>query len=172
MGTLNLGTNGKVNGNAEFEGQVTKPAHPYMLLRPNTNITIDHNSHTKISTIFGTTELNQGGIALDTSTGRITFPVEGIYKVRSKVNAEAEAFWGNDGQFYMKLNGSTWPHSQVTYQSMQSIGSARYYSPSYFDHCVNITNTSDYVELFFYQNSGVSENLHIAFGFLEVYLIG
>ena len=125
MGTLNLGSNGKINGHAEFEGRVTKPAHPYMFLRPNSGVTVNHNSHTKISTMFGTTEINQGGIALDTSNGRITFPVVGIYKIRSKVNAASEAHWGNDNQFYMKLNGTTYPHSQVMYGATQKAGGER-----------------------------------------------
>ena len=172
MGTLNLGSNGKVDGNAEFEGRVTKPAHPYMFLRPNAGPDVNHNSHTKISTMFGTTELNQGGIALDTSTGRITFPVVGIYKIRSKVNAATEAHWGNDNQFYMKLNGTTYPHSQVMYGATPKLGGERWYTPAYLDFCANITNTSDYIELFFYQDSGNNETLHNAFGFLEVYLIG
>ena len=172
MGTLNLGPNGKVDGNAEFEGRVTKPAHPYMFLRPNAGPDVNNNSHTKISTMFGTTELNQGGIALDTSTGRITFPVVGLYKIRSKVNAATEAHWGNNNQFYMKLNGTTYPHSQVMYGATPKLGGERWYTPAYLDFCANITNTSDYIELFFYQDSGNNETLHNAFGFLEVYLIG
>ena len=172
MGTLNLGSNGKINGHAEFEGRVTKPAHPYMLLRPNSGVTVNNNSHTKISTMFGTTELNQGGIALDTSNGRITFPVVGIYKIRSKVNAATEAHWGNDNQFYLKVNGTTYPHSQAMYGATQKAGGERWYAPCYLDLCANITNTNDYVEIFFYQNSGNNEGLHSAFGFLEVYLIG
>ena len=173
MGTLNLGTSGRVTGgDAEFTGKVTKPAHPYMFLRPNSGVTVNHNSHTKISTMFGTTELNQGGIALDTSTGRITFPVVGIYKIRSKVNAATEAHWGNDNQFYLKVNGTTYPHSQAMYGATQKAGGERWYAPCYLDFCANITNTNDYIELFFYQNSGNNESLHDAFGFLEVYLIG
>ena len=38
--------------------------------------------------------------------------------------------------------------------------------------CVDITNTSDYVEIWMYQDSGSNVNLHNAFGYLEVYLIG
>ena len=172
MGQLNLGSGRITGGDAEFTGKVTKPAHPYMLLRPNSGVTVNHNSHTKISTMFGTTELNQGGIALDTSNGRITFPVVGIYKIRCKVNAASEAHWGNDNQFYMKLNGTTYPHSQVMYGATQKAGGERWYAPCYLDFCANITNTNDYIELFFYQNSGNNESLHDAFGFLEVYLIG
>ena len=44
MGTLNLGSSGRVTGgDAEFTGIVTKPAHPYLLCQSNTNIDVNNN---------------------------------------------------------------------------------------------------------------------------------
>ena len=71
MGTLNLGPNGKVDGNAEFEGRVTKPAHPYLLCQSNANLDVNNNTNTLL-THFGNTRISQGGIAFNTSNGRIT----------------------------------------------------------------------------------------------------
>tara|TARA_Y100001972_G_C7471878_1_gene240229 strand:- start:42 stop:560 length:519 start_codon:yes stop_codon:yes gene_type:complete len=172
MGTLNLGSNGKVDGNAEFEGRVTKPAHPYMILQPNASVTVNNNTQTLISTMFGTTHVNQGGIALDTSNGRITFPVVGLYRINVKVNSSSEAYWGNDSNLRPKLNGSDYLSQQLFYGGTQNKGSNAWYNPFYLNVCVNITSASDYIELYMYQNSGSNVGLNNQFGYLEVYLIG
>ena len=166
MGTLNLGSNGTING------VVTKPAHPYMLRQPNSNVTVNHNSVTKISTIFGTSHVLQGGMAFDASTGRITFPRAGLYRLNTKINTAYEGFWGNDSQLKPYLNGSVYIHSQLFYGSAQNKGSNAWYNPLYMNICIDITNTSDYVEIWLYQNSGSNVDIHDAFGYLEVYLIG
>ena len=172
MGTLNLGSNGKINGHAEFEGRVTKPAHPYMFLRPNAGPDVNHNSHTKISTMFGTSHVLQGGMAFDASTGRITFPRVGLYRLNVKVNTASEGYWGNDSQLQPYLNGSVYIHNQLFYQGALNKGSAAWYYPYFLNICVDITNTSDYVEIWMYQDSGSNVTLHNVFGYLEVYLIG
>ena len=89
MGTLNLGSNGTING------VVTKPEHPYMVRQPNSNPTVNNNTFTKISTMFGTSHVLQGGMAFDASTGRITFPRVGLYRLNVKVNTETEGYYGN-----------------------------------------------------------------------------
>ena len=49
MGTLNLGSSGKVTGgDAEFSGTVTKPAHPYLLCQSNTSQVVNNNTNTII----------------------------------------------------------------------------------------------------------------------------
>ena len=144
MGTLNLGSNGTING------VVTKPEHPYMVRQPNSNPTVNNNTFTKISTMFGTSHVLQGGMAFDASTGRITFPRVGLYRLNVKVNT----------------------HNQLFYQGVLNKGSAAWYYPYFLNICVDITNTSDYVEIWMYQDSGSNVNLHNAFGYLEVYLIG
>ena len=92
MGTLNLGPNGKVDGNAEFEGRVTKPAHPYLLCQSNANLDVNNNTNTLL-THFGNTRISQGGIAFNTSNGRITIPVAGLYRVRSRICDSNEGRW-------------------------------------------------------------------------------
>ena len=166
MGTINLGNNGTING------VVTKPEHPYMVRQPNSGITVNHNSQTKISTIFGTSHVSQGGLAFDTSTGRITFPRVGLYRLNAKVNTATEGFYGNDSRYAPRLNGNDYIHQQLFYGGTQNKGSNAWYNPYYLNICVDITNTSDYVEIWMYQNSGSNVTLHNAFGYLEIYLIG
>ena len=166
MGTINLGNNGTING------VVTKPEHPYMVRQPNSGITVNHNSITKVSTIFGTSHVLQGGMAFDASTGRITFPRVGLYRINSKVNTATEGFYGNDSSYRPRLNGNDYIHQQLFYGGTQNKGSNAWYNPYYLNICVDITNTSDYVELWMYQNSGSNVALHSDFGYLEVYLIG
>ena len=166
MGTLNLGSNGTING------VVTKPEHPYMVRQPNSSVTVNNNSQTKISTMFGTSHVLQGGMAFDASTGRITFPRVGLYRLNAKVNTATEGYYGNDSNLRPKLNGNDYIHQQLFYGGAQNKGSNAWYNPYYLNICVDITNTSDYVEIWMYQNSGSNVALHNAFGYLEVYLIG
>ena len=170
MGTLNLGSNGKVDGNAEFEGRVTKPAHPYLLCQSNANLDVNNNTNTLL-THFGNTRISQGGIAFNTSNGRITIPVAGLYRVRSRICDSNEGRWGNNHSFTIQLNGVQYIHSQVFYMPVGNWGNV-WYCPSYVDMVVNCTNDSDYMQLYFYQDSGSNHSLHDAFCSLEVYLIG
>ena len=170
MGTLNLGPNGKVDGNAEFEGRVTKPAHPYLLCQSNANLDVNNNTNTLL-THFGNTRISQGGIAFNTSNGRITIPVAGLYRVRSRICDSNEGRWGNNHSFTIQLNGVQYIHSQVFYMPVGNWGNV-WYCPSYVDMVVNCTNDSDYMQLYFYQDSGSNHSLHDAFCTLEVYLIG
>ena len=170
MGTLNLGPNGKVDGNAEFEGRVTKPAHPYLLCQSNANLDVNNNTNTLL-THFGNTRISQGGIAFNTSNGRITIPVAGLYRVRSRICDSNEGRWGNNHSFTIQLNGVQYIHSQVFYMPVGNWGNV-WYCPSYVDMVVNCTNDSDYMQLYFYQDSGSNHSLHDAFCSLEVYLIG
>ena len=166
MGTLNLGSNGTING------VVTKPDHPYMVRQPNSNPTVNNNTFTKISTMFGTSHVLQGGMAFDASTGRITFPRVGLYRLNVKVNTETEGYYGNNSKLSPYLNGSVYIHNQLFYQGALNKGSAAWYYPYFLNICVDITNTSDYVEIWMYQDSGSNVTLHSNFGYLEVYLIG
>ena len=166
MGTLNLGSNGTING------VVAKPEHPYMVRQPNSNPTVNNNTFTKISTMFGTSHVLQGGMAFDASTGRITFPRVGLYRLNVKVNTETEGYYGNNSKLSPYLNGSVYIHNQLFYQGALNKGSAAWYYPYFLNICVDITNTSDYVEIWMYQDSGSNVTLHNVFGYLEVYLIG
>ena len=47
-----------------------------------------------------------------------------------------------------------------------------YVLTNYVDMVVNCTNDSDYMQLYFYQDSGSNTGLHSEFCSLEVYLIG
>ena len=170
MGTLNLGSNGKIDGNAEFEGVVTKPAHPYLLCQSNANIDVNNNTNTLL-THFGNTRISQGGMAFNTSNGRITIPRAGLYRVRSRICDSNEGRWGNNHVFAIWLNGAQYIHSQLFYMPVGNWGNV-WYSPSYVDMIVNCTNDSDYMQLYFYQDSGSNHSLHDAFCTLEVYLIG
>ena len=171
MGQLNLGSNGKVTGgDAEFTGIVTKPAHPYLLCQSNTNIDVNNGVNTLL-THFGNTRISQGGMAFNTSNGHITIPRAGLYRVRSRVCDSNEGRWGNDHSFTIQLNGAQYIHSQVFYMPVGNWGNV-WYAPSYVDMVVNCTNDSDYMQLYFYQNSGSNHSLHDAFCSLEVYLIG
>ena len=170
MGTLNLGSNGKIDGNAEFEGVVTKPAHPYLLCQSNANIDVNNNTNTLL-THFGNTRISQGGMAFNTSNGRITIPRAGLYRVRSRICDSNEGRWGNNHVFAIWLNGAQYIHSQLFYMPVGNWGNV-WYSPSYVDMIVNCTNDSDYMQLYFYQDSGSNHSLHDAFCSLEVYLIG
>ena len=130
MGTLNLGNSGKVTGgDAEFTGIVTKPAHPYLLCQSNTNIDVNNNVNTLL-THFGNTRISQGGMAFNTSNGRITIPRAGLYRVRSRVCDSNEGRWGNDHVFATWLNGAQYIHSQLFYMPMGNWGNV-WYAPSY-----------------------------------------
>ena len=171
MGTLNLGSSGQVTGgDAEFTGIVTKPAHPYLLCQSNTSVTVNNNTNTLL-THFGNTRISQGGMAFNTSNGRITIPRAGLYRVRSRICDDNEARWGNNHVFSIWLNGAQYIHSQLFYMPVGNWGTV-WYAPSYVDMVVNCTNDSDYMQLYFYQDSGSNTGLHDAFCSLEVYLIG
>ena len=80
MGTLNLGSNGTING------VVKKPGHPYLLCQSNTNQDVNNNTNTIITSLFGNTRISQGGLAYNTSNGHITIPTAGLYRVRAKIS--------------------------------------------------------------------------------------
>ena len=122
-------------------------------------------------THFGNTRVSQGGLAFNTSNGRITIPTAGLYRVRSRICDDNEARWGNNHRFSIYLNGSVYIHSQLFYMPVGNHGNV-WYSPSYVDMVVNCTNDSDYMQLYFYQDSGSNTGLHSEFCSLEVYLIG
>ena len=164
MGTLNLGSNGTING------VVKKPGHPYLLCQSNTGVTVNNNTNTLL-THFGNTRISQGGMAFNTSNGRITIPRAGLYRVRSRICDDNEARWGNNHVFAIWLNGAQYIHSQLFYMPVGNHGNV-WYSPSYVDMVVNCTNDSDYMQLYFYQDSGSNQTLHSEFCVLEVYLIG
>ena len=164
MGTLNLGNNGTING------VVTKPGHPYLLCQSNANIDVNNNTNTLL-THFGNTRISQGGIAFNTSNGHITIPRAGLYRVRSRVCDSNEGRWGNNHSFTIQLNGAQYIHSQLFYMPVGNWGNV-WYCPSYVDMVVNCTNDSDYMQLYFYQDSGSNQTLHSEFCVLEVYLIG
>ena len=164
MGTLNLGNNGTING------VVTKPGHPYLLCQSNANIDVNNNTNTLL-TLFGNTRISQGGIAFNTSNGHITIPRAGLYRVRSRVCDSNEGRWGNNHSFTIQLNGAQYIHSQLFYMPVGNWGNV-WYAPSYVDMVVNCTNDSDYMQLYFYQDSGSNHSLHDALCTLEVYLIG
>ena len=171
MGTLHLGSSGKVTGgDAEFTGIVTKPAHPYLLCQSNTSIDVNNNVNTLLPH-YGNTRISQGGMAFNTSNGRITIPRAGLYRVRSRVCDSNEGRWGNDHVFATWLNGAQYIHSQLFYMPLCNWGNV-WYAPSYVDMVVNCTNDSDYMQLYFYQDSGSNTGLHSEFCSLEVYLIG
>jgi len=164
MGTLNLGNNGIING------VVKKPGHPYLLCQSNTSIDVNNQNNTLL-THFGNTRVSQGGLAFNTSNGRITIPTAGLYRVRSRICDENEGRFGNNHRFSVYLNGAVYIHSQLFYMPVGNHGNV-WYSPSYVDMVVNCTNDSDYMQLYFYQDSGSNTGLHNAFCSLEVYLIG
>ena len=164
MGTLNLGSDGTING------VVKKPGHPYLLCQSNTSITVNNNTNTLL-THFGNTRISQGGMAFNTSNGRITIPRAGLYRVRSRICDDNEARWGNNHVFAIWLNGAQYIHSQLFYMPVGNWGTV-WYAPSYVDMVVNCTNDSDYMQLYFYQDSGSNTGLHSEFCSLEVYLIG
>ena len=164
MGTLNLGSNGTING------VVKKPGHPYLLCQSNTGVTVNNNTNTLL-THFGNTRISQGGMAFNTSNGRITIPRAGLYRVRSRICDDNEARWGNNHVFAIWLNGAQYIHSQLFYMPVGNWGNV-WYAPSYVDMVVNCTNDSDYMQLYFYQDSGSNTGLHSEFCSLEVYLIG
>ena len=164
MGTLNLGSDGTING------VVKKPGHPYLLCQSNTSITVNNNTNTLL-THFGNTRISQGGMAFNTSNGRITIPRAGLYRVRSRICDDNEARWGNNHVFAIWLNGAQYIHSQLFYMPVGNWGNV-WYAPSYVDMVVNCTNDSDYMQLNFYQDSGSNQSLHSEFCVLEVYLIG
>ena len=164
MGTLNLGNNGIING------VVKKPGHPYLLCQSNTSIDVNNQNNTLL-THFGNTRVSQGGLAFNTSNGRITIPTAGLYRVRSRICDSNEGRWGNNHHFDVFLNGSVYQHTQLFFMPVGNFGNV-WYCPSYIDIVVNCTNDSDYMQLNFYQDSGSNQTLHSEFCVLEVYLIG
>ena len=174
MGTLNLGSSGAINStDLNISGRVAKPLHPYILYRPNATKTIAHNSNTKVDH-FGTQEVAQGGLSFSTSTGRITVPVSGLYRVRVKVNSSSEGRFGNDCQMWVRVNGSAYLSTQqVNFAAGGAPSSSNlWYHPVEMDMCVNLNLASDYMEIYLYQNSGSTQTLNGSMGFLECYLIG
>ena len=165
MGTLNLGNNGTING------VVKKPGHPYLLCQSNTSQVVNNNTNTIITSLFGNTRISQGGMAYNTSTGHITIPTAGLYRVRAKISDSNEGRWGNNHHFDVFLNGSVYQHTQLFFMPVGNFGNV-WYCPSYIDIVVNCTNDSDYMQLNFYQDSGSNQSLHSEFCVLEVYLIG
>ena len=108
MGTLNLGNNGIING------VVKKPGHPYLLCQSNTSIDVNNQNNTLL-THFGNTRVSQGGLAFNTSNGRITIPTAGLYRVRSRICDDNEGRFGNNHRFLVYLNGAVYIHSQLFY---------------------------------------------------------
>ena len=144
MGTLNLGSDGTING------VVKKPGHPYLLCQSNTSVTINNQNNTLL-THFGNTRVSQGGLAFNTSNGRITIPTAGLYRVRAKISDSNEGRWGNNHHFDVFLNGSVYQHTQLFFMPGGNFGNV-WYCPSYVDIIVNCTNDSDYMQLYFYQD--------------------
>jgi len=165
MGTLNLGNDGTING------VVKKPSHPYLLCQSSTGQVVNNNTNTILTSLFGNTRISQGGLSYNTSNGRITIPVAGLYRVRARVTDSNEGRWGNDHHFDVYLNGSAYQHVQLYYMPTGNWGNI-WYCPSHVDIVVNCTNASDYIQFNFFQNSGSNQTLHSEFCSFEVYLIG
>ena len=175
MGTLNLGSSGAINStDLNISGRVAKPAHPYILYRPNATKTIAHNSFDEKLDHFGTQEVAQGGLSFN--AGTITVPVAGLYRVRVKVNSNAEGRFGNDCAMWVRVNGSDYLGSNSRYFNFAAGGapssSNLWYHPVELDMCVNLNLASDYMQVYLYQNTGSTQTLHGTMGFLECYLIG
>ncbi len=117
MGTLNLGSSGKVDGNAEFEGRVTKPAHPTFCARWKSGDTFSSDIIilTKIDNNYLTWN---NGSYYSTTTGKFTAPVDGFYYFEGQ--ALATGFSNGDNiQDMVQINSSngliSWPRQRRSY---------------------------------------------------------
>ena len=152
-GTINLGSSGKISGNAEFDGTVTKTAHPAFRAGCNSDISLSGNQTVAWQDVTSTGHFNIGG-HYNTSNGAFTAPVEGIY------NFYVAMIWKNmnDGEdmhdaFYLYYNtsGGASGGSLVNYDIRRAeyvagtTGSGGYYSA--FSTCMlnMAANSSVYV---------------------------
>jgi prepilin-type processing-associated H-X9-DG protein len=114
---MQFNTNGSERMRINSTGAVTTPSQPSWNLRPNTNNTVTHNddiigwtTNTALSSsalchIQGVTLSGSNtGVAGATSSGRINFPVAGVYKVWITFRYENTPGTGN---IYLNVNGTT-----------------------------------------------------------------
>ena len=94
----NLSGGNTFSGNQIFNNYVTKPLNPAFNVRVSSNYTTTTGSP---DIIFGTTIYNIGN-HFNTSNGRFTAPISGIYSFTSMVRAEVnQIYWHS----WFKING-------------------------------------------------------------------
>jgi len=151
----------------DTSGRVLTPYQPALLMYAQTsNQTVSNNSSTKIQ-IFNTSSFSRG-LTWDTTNHRVTVPVSGYYQVHAKINNTPDGASGNDDFLAVYKNGVNMIKDNAFRQPRPV---AQWYQ-TYFVSVIVSCNANDYLEIWYYQNSGGNRAVHGDMGYVYVYLIG
>jgi len=124
----------------DSSGRVAKPVTPYLYLRGNSATRVTDKGTAEVYTNWNVTT-TIGGMAFDSSNGRITVPVDGVYIFSAKFY-----FWMDDAStqgVMVRKNGST---IQEYFTDLTPLGGGSITDHTVTTHEILNLTTSDYID--------------------------
>jgi len=125
---------------------------PYFRAYSGSVQTIPHAIATKIN-FDNTNSLTTASSGYDTTNKRFLPTEAGTYFITASIRIDDSSYSNNNTQIYIYKNNSIWNRFTNDYDSASNPMIS-------VSDIVNLNGSSDYVEIFFYQNTGGSINLY------------
>jgi hypothetical protein len=159
---ITFNTGGSESMRIDSAGRVTKPSQPAFVAH-TTPSTFTNN----VDIIWSATALNRGSV-YNTSNGRFTAPIAGLYQFFASVRIEHTIGTVSYHRISFRHNGSYVQSSRSQLSHRTATG--------YYSHCANdqaiYLNVNDYVNVMFETGGGASSfstaanNEHVFYGYL------
>jgi len=133
-------TGGTTGLTIDNSGRVAKPVTPYLYLRGNSDTRVTDKGTAEVYTNWNVTT-TIGGMAFDSSNGRITVPVDGIYVFSAKFY-----FWLNNVEAHLvavRKNGTVF---QEYLTDFAALGGSSTTDHTVTSHEILDLTTSDYID--------------------------
>ena len=142
--TTSFKTNGGTNALAiDSAGRVSRPVTPYIYMRGSSAAEVTSKGSAEVYTDWAVEGSALGGMAFDSSNGRFSFPINGIYLITARFylwmnTAEAHAI-------YFRKNGTSIQEYITDFAAVG--GGGRTDHTVTISECLNLT-TSDYIDFY------------------------
>ena len=146
--TAQIGTIKDAGGNQtamtiDSTGRVSRPVTPYIYMRGNNAAEVTQKGTAEVYTDWAVEGSALGGMSYDSSNGRFSFPVNGIYQISAKFY-----LWMNTAEahvVYFRKNGTAIQEYITDFAAVG--GGGRTDHTLTISECLNLT-TSDYIDFY------------------------
>jgi hypothetical protein len=137
-GSMDFETGSSMRMRIDSSGRITKPSQPAFIAYVQNEASLAYQTTHQLSQYYNLTDINRGS-CYNTSNGRFTAPVTGIYQFNFKY------YWYpiSSTEAYFYVNGSAWMRFQMMYNYSSNTNPGGYLGTA----LINL-NANDYVELY------------------------